>query len=229
MKRSLILTIIILMCLMTPQLSYAESFSFNDGCITIDLPDDLAVYTKGTDASDIAGISDIPDNYELLVSSDALDYYWYFYYMNGTSSIDFNSMSDEQILQLIDSDSSDIDTDDIKAEVYNNGSKYLMIDSHNKDTNEYIHYYVTGSGNSIYYFIAPSRGANLTDPQKADFRSAIDSTTITLKEAPSELEERRAALIRVMKRFGMAFGGLAIFVIVKLIVEKIMDKVKGRS
>ena len=202
MKRSLILTIIILMCLMAPQFSYAESFSFNDGCITIDLPDDLTVYTKGTDASDIAGISDIPDNYELLVSSDALDYYWYFYYMNGTSSIDFNSMSDEQILQLIESDSSDIETDDIKAEVYNNGSKYLMIDSHNKDTNEYIHYYVTGSGNSIYYFIAPSKETDLTDTQKADFRSAIDSITITIKEAPSELEERRAALIRVLKRFG---------------------------
>ena len=228
MRRPLILTLILLICLLIPQFSYAESFSFNDGAISMDLSDDLSVYAKGTDASDIAGISDIPDNYELLVRNESLDYYWYFYYMTSSNSADFNAMSDDQILQLIESDSADIDTDDVRSEIYDNGNKYLVIDSYNKDTDEYIHYYVTGAGNAIYYFIAPSKTADLSDAQKADLRSAIDSITITKKEAPSELDERRAAMMRIIKRFGVAFGALAIFVIIKLTVEKIKGTSKDK-
>lgn len=221
MKKTIILTIILLIIFAVPQYSYAESYDFNDGGITIDLADDLKAYTKDSDLSEVP---EVPEQFDLLVRSETLDYYWFFYYMTGKNAIDFSGMTDDQILQLVENDSTDIETDNVKTEIYDNGQKYLVIDSINEETNEHIHYYVTGAGNALYYFIAPSKDETLSEAQKADLRSALDGVTFAKKEAPTELDERRAAMIRIIKRFAFAFGALAIFVVIKLAVEKIRGK-----
>ena len=218
MKKTLVLTTILLIFLMIPQFSYADSYSFNDGSINIELGKGV---TASTSSSDVPAIPEAPKDFELLVTADDLGYYWYFYHMNNNSSMDFTAMTDEQILALIESDSTEVDTENVSQDVYDNGAKYLMIDSYIEDTDQYIHYYVTGVGNALYYFIAPSKGSLLSDAQKADFRNAIDGVTFVKKEAPSELAERQASMIRIIKRFAVAFGALAIFVVIKLAVEKI--------
>lgn len=44
-----------------------------------------------------------------------------------------------------------------------------MIDSYSEKIDEYIHYYVTGVGKSLYYFAAPTSGKALSEVQKAAF------------------------------------------------------------
>ena len=223
MRKTLILTIILLIALMAPQCAFAESYSFNDGAVALELGDGLTAYTKG---SAVPGIDNPPGDYELLVKSEDLGYYWYFYYINSDRTIDFSALDDERMAQLVENDSSGADPDDISYEVYDNGSRYLVVDSYSEDTDQYVHFYVTGAGNALYYFAAPTYGEALTDEQKADMRNAIDSVTYTRKAAPTEEDERRAATIRIMKRFGYAFGALAIFIVIKLAFEKIREAVK---
>ena len=213
-----------LLCLAMPLCAYAETYTFNNGSINIEIGNDVKTYTQNSDISGVPDIGTAPEDFELLVYSDELKYYWFFYHLANNSIADFASMEDDAILKLIENDSTDIEVENVSSEVYNNGKKYLLIDSYNKDTDEYIHYYVTGVGNALYYFVAPSKGSELTDPQKADLRSVIDAVTYVKQEAPSEHEQRQAALIRVLKRFGIAFGALAIFVVIKLAVEKIRKR-----
>ena len=96
-----------------------------------------------------------------------------------------------------------------------------MIDSYSEKTDEYIHYYVTVVGKSLYYFAAPTSGKALSEVQKADFRKTIDSVTFVRKDPPTEEEERQAAMIRIIKRFAVAFSALAVLVVLKAAFDKI--------
>ena len=222
MKKTIILTLLILIITLLPAYAFADSYTFNDGSVNIDLSGKLTAYTRGSDVSKIPGA---PENYELLIHSEDLNYNWYFYFLNGQSVLEFKTMDDDQIMQLVEQDSSDLEADDVKTEIYNNGNKYLMVDSYDPGTDQYIHYYVTGVGKSIYYFVAPSVSAPLNDAQKADFRSVIDGVEYVKAEAPTKEEERQAAMLRIIKRFGVAFGALILAAAIKAAV----DKIRGTS
>lgn len=226
MKKTLILTIILLVLMVAPQYAFADSYTFNDGSVNIDLSGKITAYTRGSDVSKIPGA---PDNFELLVHSEDFNYNWYFYYLNGDSVLDFSVLDDERIMELVEQDSSDLETDDVTAEVYSNGDKYLVVDSYDEKSDQYIHFYATGVGRTIYYFVAPSVGAPLNDAQKADFRSVIDGLEFVRQAPPTREEMRQASMKRILKRFGLAFGALAIFVVLKLGFDKIKGSTGGKK
>ena len=170
MKRTLILTVILLVFLMMPQYSYADSYEFNDGGITIDLSGKITAYTENSDVSDIKGH---PDDFNLMVHSEDYNYYWYFYYLTNDSVLDFASMSDDEIKELVANDSTGVEMEDVAVDVYDNGNKYLVMDYHNKETDQYIHFYVTGVSSSLYYFVSYSYESPLLDVQKADLKKVI--------------------------------------------------------
>ena len=222
MKKTIILTLLILIITLLPAYAFADSYTFNDGSVNIDLSGKLTAYTKGSDVSKIPGA---PKNYEFLIHSEDFNYNWYFYFLNGDDVLDFSAMEDEKILELVEQDSSDLEADDVKTEIYNNGSKYLMVDSYDPKSDQYIRFYVTGVGKSIYYFVSPSVGAPLNDAQKADFRSVIDGVEYIRQAPPTKEEERQAAMLRIIKRFAVAFGALMLLALGKAA----FDKVKGGS
>lgn len=80
---------------------------------------------------------------------------------------------------------------------------------------------MTGVRKSLYYFAAPTSGKPLSEVQKADFRKTIDSVTFVRKDPLTEEEERQAAMIRIIKRFAVAFGALAVLVVLKAAFDKI--------
>lgn len=218
MKKTLILTIILLVLILIPGYSFADSYTFNDGNVSISLEGKLTAYTKN---SDVSGIKDAPDNFDLLVINEDLGYHWYFYFMNSDGAVDFNSLTDDQITNLLKSDSADLGSADITSEICDNGHKYLVIDSVNGDTDQYVHFYVTGVGRTLYYFVAPSDGSPLNDAKKADFRKVIDGVEYTISEPPTKEEERQAAMIRILKRFGICVIALVVFAAVKVAYDKI--------
>ena len=218
MKRTLILTVILLLFLMMPQYSYADSYEFNDGGITIDLSGKITAYTENSDVSDIKGH---PDDFNLMVHSEDYNYYWYFYYLTNDSVLDFASMSDDEIKELVANDSTGVEMEDVAVDVYDNGNKYLVMDYHNKETDQYIHFYVTGISSSLYYFVSYSYESPLLDVQKADLKKVIDGLDFVKKEPPTKLEERQQSMIRILKRFGLCVVALAIFIVIKLGFEKI--------
>ncbi len=218
MKKTFILTIIIFMLLLVPAYAYAESYTFNDGAVNIELSGKLTAYTRGSDVSKIPGA---PENYELLIHSEDMNYNWYFYYLNGDNVLDFTTLDDERILELVEQDSSDIEAEDIRTEIYDNGDRYLVVDSYDKNTDQYIHFYATGVGKSIYYFVAPSVGNELNEAQKADFRKVIDGVEYIRQAPPTKEEERQAAMLRIIKRFAVAFGALFLVALIKAGYDRI--------
>ncbi len=221
MKKTFILTLMILIFVMVPQYAFAESYTFNDGSISIELDGKLTAYTGNSKVPDL---KDVPDRFDLLVTSEDLGYHWYFYFMNSDGAVDFNALTDQQITDLMISDSGDLETADISSEIYDNGWKYLVIDSFNAETDQYVHFYVTGVGRTIYYFVAPSEGTTLSDAQKADFRNVIDGVNYVTKEPITKEEERQAAMIRILKRFGICVVALAIAAAIKVAIDKIKER-----
>ena len=221
MKKTLILTLILFVFVSIPQYAFAESYTFNDGSISIELEGKLTAYTGN---SDVSAIKDAPDHFDLLVTSEDLGYHWYFYFMNSDGAVDFNALTDQQIMDLMTGDSGDLEGADIGSEIYDNGWKYLVIDSFNADTDQYVHFYVTGVGRTLYYFVAPSENSQLNDAQKADFRKIIDGVSYVTKEPITKEEERQAAMIRILKRFGICVVALAIAAAIKTLIDKIKER-----
>ena len=133
MKKTTILITVFLLLMAVTQYAYAGSYTFNNGGITFDLKDGVTVYTNNNDVEDIPGV---PKDFELLVRTMDPDYYWYFYYINSDNTIDFNALDDDSIAALIENDSTDVGTDGVSYEIYDNGNKYLVIDSYSEKTDE---------------------------------------------------------------------------------------------
>lgn len=221
MRKTCILILTVLVLVLMPQYSYADSYTFNGGNVSIELDGKLTAYTGN---SDVSAIKDAPDHFDLLVTSEDLGYHWYFYFMNSDGAVDFSGLTDEQIKNLMVSDSSDLGDADIKSEIYDNGTRYLVIDSFNADTDQYVHFYVTGVGRTLYYFVAPSEKSELNEAQKADFRKVIDGVEYASAEPVTKEEERQAAMIRILKRFGICILALALVAVVKTVIDKIKWK-----
>lgn len=221
MKKTLILTLMILIFVMVPQYAFAESYTFNDGSISIELDGKLTAYTGNSKVPDL---KDVPDRFDLLVTSEDLGYHWYFYFMNSDGAVDFNALSDQQIMDLMAGDSKDLEAADISSEIYDNGWKYLVIDSFNADTDQYVHFYVTGVGRTLYYFVAPSESFQLSDAQKADFRNVIDGVNYVTKVPLTKEEERQAAMLRILKRFGVCVIAIVVFAAIKVAIDKIKER-----
>lgn len=221
MKKTLILTLMILIFVMVPQYAFAESYTFNDGSISIELDGKLTAYTGNSKVPDL---KDVPDRFDLLVTSEDLGYHWYFYFMNSDGAVDFNALSDQQIMDLMAGDSKDLEAADISSEIYDNGWKYLVIDSFNADTDQYVHFYVTGVGRTLYYFVAPSESSQLSDAQKADFRNVIDGVNYVTKVPLTKEEERQAAMLRILKRFGVCVIAIVVFAAIKVAIDKIKER-----
>lgn len=221
MRKTLILTLILLVFVMVPQEVFAESYTFNDGSISIELDGKLTAYTGNSKLPDL---KDVPERFDLLVTSEDLGYHWYFYFMNSDGAVDFNALTDQQIMDLMAGDSGDLEAADISSEIYDNGWKYLVIDSFNADTDQYVHFYVTGVGRTLYYFVAPSESSQLNDAQKADFRKVIDGVNYVTKVPLTKEEERQAAMIRILKRFGLCVIVLAVVAAIKVAIDKIKER-----
>ena len=210
MRKTCILILTVLVLVLIPQYSYADSYTFNGGNVSIELDGKLTAYTGN---SDVSAIKDAPDHFDLLVTSEDLGYHWYFYFMNSDGAVDFSGLTDEQIKNLMVSDSSDLGDADIKSEIYDNGTRYLVIDSFNADTDQYVRCDVTGVGRT-----------ELNEAQKADFRKVIDGVEYASAEPVTKEEERQAAMIRILKRFGICILALALVAVVKTVIDKIKEK-----
>ena len=223
MKKLLIFATTILILLFTTQFAFADSLDFNGGAVMIDIPDGSTAYIE---AGDDEELNKLLEGHSLAVRSGDPDYLWYFYYINNEYTMNFTEMTDEGVVDLITNDSTEVDPESVRYEIYDNGNKYLVIDSVNEENGDHIHFYVTGVGKSIYYFVSESKGDELSQEAKADLRNIVDRVTYEKveTEGSDEQTERQAAMIRIFKRFAAAFIALAIFIVIKLGVEKMKEK-----
>ena len=72
--------------------------------------------------------------------------------------------------------------------------------------------------------MAPSEKSELNEAQKADFRKVIDGVEYASAEPVTKEEERQAAMIRILKRFGICILALAVAAGIKTVIDKIKER-----